>query len=57
MTDIAAGADIAEIAEMDAIDARACRYLEDLCHGMAAVRKPVMAAVDGPAVSFFPGLP
>lgn len=45
-----AGADIKEISTMDAEAARSCRYLEDLCHGMAAVRKPILAAVDGPAV-------
>jgi enoyl-CoA hydratase len=46
----AAGADIKEMAHLDAEDARACRYLEDLCLGMAAVRKPVLAAVEGLAV-------
>ncbi|KAF4974002.1 hypothetical protein FZEAL_9046 [Fusarium zealandicum] len=45
-----AGADIKEIATMDAESARSCRYLEDLCHGMASVRKPILAAVDGPAL-------
>ncbi|KAI3575462.1 ClpP/crotonase-like domain-containing protein [Fusarium oxysporum f. sp. albedinis] len=45
-----AGADIKEISTMDAEAARSCRYLEDLCHGMAAVRKPILAAVDGPAL-------
>ncbi|KAJ4250660.1 hypothetical protein NW762_011919 [Fusarium torreyae] len=45
-----AGADIKEISAMDAEAARSCRYLEDLCLGMAAVRKPILAAVDGPAL-------
>lgn len=49
-----AGADIKEISTMDAEAARSCRYLEDLCHGMAAVRKPILAAVDGPAVWSLP---
>ncbi|EWZ45668.1 enoyl-CoA hydratase [Fusarium oxysporum f. sp. radicis-lycopersici 26381] len=47
---LTAGADIKEISTMDAEAARSCRYLEDLCHGMAAVRKPILAAVDGPAL-------
>ncbi|KAF4501294.1 enoyl- hydratase [Fusarium agapanthi] len=47
---LTAGADIKEISTMDTEAARSCRYLEDLCHGMAAVRKPVLAAVDGPAL-------
>ncbi|CAM1508540.1 Fc.00g053880.m01.CDS01 [Cosmosporella sp. VM-42] len=42
-----AGADLKEIAEMDAAAARSCRYLEDLCEGMASVGKPLFAAVDG----------
>lgn len=46
-----AGADLKDIAELDAAGARACRYLEDLCLGMSAVRKPLLAAVNGPAVS------
>ncbi|KAF7562589.1 hypothetical protein G7046_g1544 [Stylonectria norvegica] len=45
-----AGADLKEIAAMDATSARACRYLEDLCQGLALVRKPILAAVDGPAL-------
>lgn len=48
---IAAGADLKDIAGLDAAGARACRYLEDLCDGMGAVRKPLLAAVNGPAVS------
>ncbi|KAK0388985.1 hypothetical protein NLU13_2562 [Sarocladium strictum] len=45
-----AGADIKEIAAMDAEAARSCRYLEDLCHGMQALRKPLLAAVNGHAL-------
>ncbi|POR37427.1 Uncharacterized protein TPAR_02360 [Tolypocladium paradoxum] len=45
----AAGADLNDIAALDAAGARSCRYLEDLCSGMAAVCKPVLAAVNGPA--------
>ncbi|KAL6866869.1 ClpP/crotonase-like domain-containing protein [Trichoderma novae-zelandiae] len=45
-----AGADLQDIAALDAADARSCRYLEDLCHGMASVRKPLLAAVEGPAL-------
>ncbi|KAL2213042.1 ClpP/crotonase [Sarocladium strictum] len=45
-----AGADIKEIAVMDAEAARSCRYLEDLCHGMQAMRKPLLAAVNGHAL-------
>ncbi|PNY29400.1 Uncharacterized protein TCAP_00691, partial [Tolypocladium capitatum] len=44
------GADLNDIAVLDAAGARSCRYLEDLCSGMAAVRKPVLAAVNGPAL-------
>ena len=39
---------------MDGETARSCRYLEDLCHGMQAVRKPLLAAVNGHAVSCCP---
>lgn len=45
-----AGADIKEISGMDGIEARSLRYLEDLCSGMRAVRKPMLAAVEGMAV-------
>ncbi|QGI70268.1 hypothetical protein CEK26_002601 [Fusarium fujikuroi] len=44
-----AGADIGEISRLDAEDARGCRYLADLCSGMQAVRKPLIAAVEGMA--------
>ncbi|KAL6901470.1 putative enoyl-CoA hydratase [Trichoderma evansii] len=44
-----AGADLQDIAALDAAGARSCRYLENLCNGMAAVRKPLLAAVEGPA--------
>ncbi|KAK5991326.1 Enoyl-CoA hydratase 1 [Cladobotryum mycophilum] len=44
-----AGADLQDIAALDAAGARSCRYLKDLCDGMASVRKPVLAAVEGPA--------
>jgi enoyl-CoA hydratase len=46
-----AGADIGEISRLDAEGARDCRYLSDLCSGMQAVRKPLIAAVEGMAVS------
>ncbi|KAJ4117562.1 hypothetical protein NW768_010927 [Fusarium equiseti] len=45
-----AGADIGEISRLDAEEARKCRYLSDLCSGMQAVRKPVIAAVEGMAL-------
>ncbi|KAG5989436.1 hypothetical protein E4U54_004337 [Claviceps lovelessii] len=45
-----AGADLKDIAGLDAAGARSCRYLEDLCLGMSAVRKPLLAAVNGPAL-------
>jgi enoyl-CoA hydratase len=45
-----AGADIGEISRLDAEEARKCRYLSDLCSGMQAVRKPLIAAVEGMAV-------
>ncbi|KPA38126.1 enoyl- hydratase [Fusarium langsethiae] len=44
-----AGADIGEISRLDAEGARDCRYLSDLCSGMQAVRKPLIAAVEGMA--------
>ena len=47
---IVAGADIKEISVLDAEDARRIRYLSDLCDGMKAVRKPIIAAVEGMAV-------
>jgi hypothetical protein len=46
-----AGADIKEISQLDAEGAHQKRYLEDLCNGMQRVRKPVIAAVEGKAVS------
>ncbi|KAI0129617.1 ClpP/crotonase-like domain-containing protein [Xylariales sp. AK1849] len=45
-----AGADIKEIAALDTEAAQRGRYLEDLCKGMAAVRKPLIAAVEGMAL-------
>ncbi|KAI3572379.1 ClpP/crotonase-like domain-containing protein [Fusarium oxysporum f. sp. albedinis] len=45
-----AGADIKEIAALDAEAAMRCRYLEDLCNGMRSVRKPIIAAVEGIAL-------
>ncbi|GAB0133092.1 hypothetical protein EsDP_00001508 [Epichloe bromicola] len=49
-TFFSAGADLKDIAGLDATGARTCRYLEDLCLGMSAVRKPLLAAVNGPAL-------
>jgi enoyl-CoA hydratase len=48
---VIAGADIKEIAALDAEAARGCRYLGNLCAGMSAVRKPLLAAIEGMAVS------
>ncbi|TQV94177.1 enoyl-CoA hydratase/isomerase family protein [Cordyceps javanica] len=45
-----AGADLNDIATLDEAGARASRYLEDLCKGFAAVKKPIIAAVNGPAL-------
>lgn len=45
-----AGADIKEISELDAEAARSRRYLEDLCHGLRKVRKPLLASVEGMAL-------
>ncbi|KAK7756598.1 hypothetical protein SLS62_001435 [Diatrype stigma] len=45
-----AGADIKEISEMDAAEAGRRRYLEDLCLGIKAVKKPILAAVEGIAL-------
>ncbi|CEI61744.1 hypothetical protein FVEN_g2806 [Fusarium venenatum] len=45
-----AGADIGEISRLDAEGARDCRYLSELCTGMQAVRKPLIAAVEGMAL-------
>ncbi|KAG8672339.1 hypothetical protein FPOAC2_05722 [Fusarium poae] len=45
-----AGADIGEISRLDAEGVRDCRYLSDLCTGMQAVRKPLIAAVEGMAL-------
>ena len=47
----AAGADIQEIAALDTEAATQRRYLEDLCNGMTDVKKPLLAAVEGIAVS------
>lgn len=47
---ITAGADLKDIAELDTNKARSCRFLEDLCSGLTAVRKPLLAAMNGPAV-------
>ncbi|KAM5373897.1 hypothetical protein ACJZ2D_006726 [Fusarium nematophilum] len=44
------GADISEISTLDAEAARGRRYLADLCTGMRAVRKPMIAAVEGMAL-------
>ncbi|KAK7425593.1 hypothetical protein QQZ08_007916 [Neonectria magnoliae] len=49
-TFFSAGADIKEISELDADAARGRRYLADLCAGMRAVRKPLIAAVEGIAL-------
>lgn len=45
-----AGADIKEISELDATEAGKRRYLEDLCLGIKAVKKPILAAVEGIAL-------
>ncbi|KAJ2978375.1 hypothetical protein NQ176_g3848 [Zarea fungicola] len=45
-----AGADLNDIAPLDEAGARACRYLEDLCNGFLSVTKPIIAAVNGPAL-------
>ncbi|KAM0122631.1 hypothetical protein ACP6JC_000698 [Aspergillus fumigatus] len=52
-----AGADIKEIAQLDGESARQKRYLEDLCHGMKQVRKPIIAAVEGRAADFIVATP
>ncbi|KAF3009047.1 hypothetical protein E8E14_005135 [Neopestalotiopsis sp. 37M] len=44
-----AGADIKEIQAIDTEAAQKRRYLEDLCNGLQAVRKPLIAAVEGMA--------
>ncbi|OAQ95729.1 hypothetical protein LLEC1_02837 [Akanthomyces lecanii] len=46
-----AGADLNDIAPLDEAGARASRYLENLCTGFASVKKPIIAAINGPAVS------
>lgn len=46
-----AGADIREIAALDTEAATQRRYLEDLCSGIANAKKPLLAAVEGLAVS------
>lgn len=46
-----AGADIKEIQAIDTEAAQKRRYLEDLCNGLQAVRKPLIAAVEGMAVN------
>ncbi|RYP66977.1 hypothetical protein DL771_007473 [Monosporascus sp. 5C6A] len=45
-----AGADIKEISELDAAEAAKRRYLEDLCLGIKAVKKPILAAIEGIAL-------
>ncbi|RHZ67138.1 enoyl-CoA hydratase/isomerase family protein [Aspergillus thermomutatus] len=45
-----AGADIKEIAQFNGETARQKRYLEDFCHGMKKVRKPIIAAIEGKAL-------
>ncbi|KAG7286890.1 hypothetical protein NEMBOFW57_006389 [Staphylotrichum longicolle] len=52
-SDRAAGADIQEIAALSTEAAIRHRYLEDLCKGMADVKKPLLAAVEGIAVGHF----
>ena len=47
---VAAGADLKDIAALNGESARQVRYLEDLCLAMKAVRKPLLAAVNGPAL-------
>ncbi|KAH8892473.1 ClpP/crotonase [Thozetella sp. PMI_491] len=42
-----AGADIKEIAALDSREASDRRYLEDLCQGLRATKKPLIAAVEG----------
>lgn len=49
-----AGADIGEISALNAASATESRYLADLVEGMKAVRKPLIAAVEGMAVSPHP---
>ncbi|EAW13732.1 enoyl-CoA hydratase/isomerase family protein [Aspergillus clavatus NRRL 1] len=49
-TIFSAGADIKEIAELDGETARQQRYLENLCHGMRNIRKPIIAAIEGKAL-------
>ncbi|KAF1735991.1 putative enoyl-CoA hydratase, mitochondrial [Beauveria bassiana] len=50
-----AGADLNDIAALDEAGARASRYLQDLCAGFASVKKPIIAAVNGPARRFHRG--
>ncbi|KAI9897973.1 hypothetical protein N3K66_006333 [Trichothecium roseum] len=45
-----AGADIKEISELNSEGARRHRYLENLANGLDAVRKPLLAAVEGMAL-------
>ncbi|KAM3508808.1 hypothetical protein MY11210_006594 [Beauveria gryllotalpidicola] len=45
-----AGADLNDIAALDEAGARASRYLQDLCAGFASFKKPIIAAVNGPAL-------
>ncbi|OAA78411.1 enoyl-CoA hydratase/isomerase family protein [Akanthomyces lecanii RCEF 1005] len=45
-----AGADLNDIAPLDEAGARASRYLENLCTGFASVKKPIIAAINGPAL-------
>ena len=46
-----AGADIKELKELTFVNAYMTRFLQSLSDGVSAVRKPVIAAVNGYAVS------
>ena len=46
-----AGADIKELKELTFVNAYTTNFLKNLNDGLAAVRKPVIAAVNGYAVS------
>ena len=48
--DLAAGADIRELKELDFIKAYSTNFLQGLTNGLAAARKPIIAAVNGFAV-------
>lgn len=49
---IPAGADIKELEKLTFVDAYMGNFLQSLADGIAAARKPVIAAVNGYAVSF-----